>query len=207
MPCQVGKHLQNNISRKPPRPNPNPGEHTNAAKPKPGQRHARRGRKTTTTKHPNRYEKGRMRSRQGSTAKKNEPAAEGGWPRRRTGPDGRPTDRRAAGQTGGRRNKRQAASTQRGARQEGGRRPGARGGAERGTSRQAERRTATEAGRTDTGTSGQPQGRRKQGKGGEARHAADGAARARHEKMRSIRLTDGKIIYTISRSIYFRMYK
>ena len=78
---------------------------------------------------------------------------------------------------------------------------GARGVAERGTSRRAGGRTATEAGRTDKGASGQQQGRKKQGKGGKARHTADGAARAQHEKMRSIRLTDGKILYTISRSI------
>ena len=145
---------------------------------------------TTTTRTPNCLKKAGCVA--GRAASWIEPAAEGRWPSRRTGPDGSPTDGSAARQTGGRHTNRQAARKQRGAGQEGGRRPGHEGGRTRHeqTGGEADSR---KSGGSGQGASGQPQGRKQQGKGGEARHAADGAARARHEKVRSTRLTHDKI--------------
>ena len=189
--------------KKPPRPNRSPGGTHKRSQTEPSQRHARRGRRTTTTC--TRIAMKREGCVAGGAAMENGSSQQWEADGRRGRQDrtaGRQTGARQGKQAGGTKRGKLPAS-KRGARQEGGQQPGARGGAERGTSRRAEGRTAGKARGTDTGASGQPQGRKQRGKGAKARHAADGAARARHEKMRSIRLTDGKMIYTISKSADF----
>ena len=179
--CQVGQRLRENTSRDRRAQTGTPGGTSKRSQTTASGTHGADGK--TTTRTPNCLKKAGCVA--GRAASWIEPAAEGRWPSRRTGPDGRPTDGSAARQTGGRHTNRQAARKQRGAGQEGGRRPGHEGGRTRHeqTGGEADSR---KSGGSGQGASGQPQGRKQQRKGDEARNAADGAAQARDKKTRSM---------------------